>query len=101
MSVPVTLVQGAYNVAGLAFILALAGLSRHDTARAGNRFGVAMHDVFERCDFAAWRNWRPGQPAPEGQAAAILEALQRGGYAQDELDDGLAMLTRLVGHTSP
>ncbi len=40
MSVPVTLVQGAYIVAGLAFILALAGLSRHETARAGNRFGV-------------------------------------------------------------
>ncbi|MCC5045525.1 exodeoxyribonuclease V subunit beta [Xanthomonas campestris] len=70
-----------------------------DPRFAGNRFGVAMHDVFERCDFAAWRNWCPGQPAPEGQAAAILEALQRGGYAQDELDDGLAMLTRLVGHT--
>ncbi len=35
-----TLVQGAYIVAGLAFILALAGLSRHDTARAGNRFGI-------------------------------------------------------------
>ena len=40
MSVPLTLVQGAYIVAGLAFILALAGLSRHETARAGNRFGV-------------------------------------------------------------
>ena len=40
MTLPVTLVQGAYIVAGLAFILALAGLSRHDTARAGNRFGM-------------------------------------------------------------
>ena len=40
MSVPVTLVQGAYIVAGLAFILALAGLSRHETARSGNRFGI-------------------------------------------------------------
>ena len=40
MTLPVTLVQGAYIVAGLAFILALAGLSRHDTARAGNRFGI-------------------------------------------------------------
>jgi NAD(P) transhydrogenase subunit beta len=33
-------VQGAYIVAGLSFILALAGLSKHDTARAGNRFGI-------------------------------------------------------------
>jgi NAD(P) transhydrogenase subunit beta len=40
MSLPITLVQGAYIVAGLAFILALAGLSRHESARAGNRFGI-------------------------------------------------------------
>ena len=40
MNVPVTLVQGAYIVAGLSFILALAGLSRHESARAGNRFGI-------------------------------------------------------------
>src|SRR5574338_417718 len=40
MTLPLTLVQGAYIVAGLAFILALAGLSRHESARAGNRFGV-------------------------------------------------------------
>ena len=40
MTPPITLVQGAYIVAGLAFILALAGLSRHESARAGNRFGV-------------------------------------------------------------
>jgi exodeoxyribonuclease V beta subunit len=70
-----------------------------DRRFVGNRFGVAMHDVFERCDFAAWRAWRPGQPAPDGQRAAIVEALQRGGYAQDELEDGIAMLTALVGHT--
>ncbi|UXA71043.1 exodeoxyribonuclease V subunit beta [Xanthomonas prunicola] len=70
-----------------------------DPRFAGNRFGVVMHDVFERCDFAAWHAWQPGQPAPDGQAAPILEALQRGGYAQDELDDGLRMLTALIGHT--
>ncbi len=35
-----TLVQGAYIVAGLLFILALAGLSRHESARGGNRFGI-------------------------------------------------------------
>ncbi|MBB5886965.1 exodeoxyribonuclease V subunit beta [Xanthomonas sp. LMG 8992] len=70
-----------------------------DRRFVGNRFGVAMHDVFERCDFAAWRGWRPGQPAPAGQASAIVEALQRGGYAEDELEDGTAMLTALVGNT--
>ncbi|WP_434990696.1 exodeoxyribonuclease V subunit beta [Xanthomonas melonis] len=70
-----------------------------DSRFAGNRFGVVMHDVFERCDFAAWQHWRPGDPAPEGQAAPIIEALQRGGYAQDEREDGLRMLTALIGNT--
>jgi H+-translocating NAD(P) transhydrogenase subunit beta len=31
----------AYIVAGLLFILSLAGLSRHETAKAGNAFGIA------------------------------------------------------------
>jgi len=31
----------AYIVAALLFILALAGLSRHETARFGNTFGIA------------------------------------------------------------
>ncbi|MFC6840608.1 exodeoxyribonuclease V subunit beta [Xanthomonas theicola] len=78
---------------------AAVDIEAFDRRFAGNRFGVAMHEVLERCDFAAWRDWRPGQPAPGGQAAAIVDALQRGGYAQDELDDGTAMLTGLVGHT--
>jgi NAD(P) transhydrogenase subunit beta len=33
--------QAAYIVAALLFILALAGLSRHETAKAGNTFGMA------------------------------------------------------------
>lgn len=33
--------QAAYIVAALLFILALAGLSRHETARFGNGFGIA------------------------------------------------------------
>jgi NAD(P) transhydrogenase subunit beta len=34
-------VQVAYIVAALLFIAALAGLSRHETAKRGNRFGIA------------------------------------------------------------
>ncbi|WP_131809884.1 NAD(P)(+) transhydrogenase (Re/Si-specific) subunit beta, partial [Mycolicibacterium fortuitum] len=30
----------AYVVAALLFILALAGLSKHETSRAGNTFGI-------------------------------------------------------------
>jgi NAD(P) transhydrogenase subunit beta len=36
-----TAAAAAYIVAGLLFILALAGLSRHETAKAGNTFGIA------------------------------------------------------------
>jgi NAD(P) transhydrogenase subunit beta len=36
-----TTVQAAYLIAALLFILALAGLSHHETARAGNTFGMA------------------------------------------------------------
>lgn len=80
-------------------LAASAEAEAFDPRFAGNRFGVVMHDVFERADFAAWHDWHPGQPAPAGQDEAIVEALQRGGYAQDELDDGVAMLTALVGNT--
>ena len=36
-----TAAQAAYIVAALLFILALAGLSRHETAKSGNVFGMA------------------------------------------------------------
>src|SRR3712207_4983708 len=36
-----TAASAAYLVAALLFILALAGLSRHETAKAGNGFGIA------------------------------------------------------------
>ncbi len=40
MTVEIT-AQAAYIVAALLFILALAGLSRHETAKAGNTFGMS------------------------------------------------------------
>src|SRR3954449_359786 len=36
-----TAAAAAYIVAALLFVLALAGLSRHETARAGNGYGIA------------------------------------------------------------
>jgi NAD(P) transhydrogenase subunit beta len=36
-----TAASAAYIVAGLLFILSLAGLSKHETAKAGNAFGIA------------------------------------------------------------
>ncbi|HEU5240377.1 MAG TPA: NAD(P)(+) transhydrogenase (Re/Si-specific) subunit beta, partial [Ornithinibacter sp.] len=40
MTLSLSVVQGAYIIAGLLFILALAGLSHHESARNGNRFGI-------------------------------------------------------------
>ena len=40
MTISFTLLQGSYIVAGLLFILALAGLSRHETAKSGNIYGI-------------------------------------------------------------
>ncbi len=40
MTISLSLILGAYIVAGLMFILALAGLSKHETAPAGNRYGI-------------------------------------------------------------
>ena len=40
----VEFVQGAYILAALLFILALAGLSKHETARRGNALGITGMD---------------------------------------------------------
>ncbi len=71
----------------------------HDPRFAGPQFGVAMHTALERTDFAAWRDWRPGDPAPDDEAAVIADALREQGYAEDVLDDGIALVTSLVGRT--
>ena len=70
-----------------------------DPRFAGSRFGVVMHAALEHANFAAWRDWRPGDAAPEGQDTVIAEALREGGYAEAEVADGLAVLVPLVGHT--
>jgi len=36
----ITLISGSYILAGLCFILALAGLSKHETSKRGNLFGM-------------------------------------------------------------
>ncbi|HEX2596002.1 MAG TPA: exodeoxyribonuclease V subunit beta [Luteimonas sp.] len=64
----------------------------------GSRFGNVLHDALEHVDFAAWRDWRGGD-APAGEDAALRAAVQRGGYAAAELDDAVAAVRPLVGHT--
>ena len=71
----------------------------YDPRFAGPQFGVAMHTALERADFAAWREWLPGDPAPADEAATIARALREQGYSEDLLDDGIALVTSLVGRT--
>ena len=70
-----------------------------DPRFAGSRFGVVMHGALEHADFTAWRDWRPGDLAPEGQDLVIADALREGGYAEADVPDGLDVLVPLVGHT--
>ena len=70
----------------------------YDTRFSGSRFGNVLHDALEHVDFSAWRDWREAR-APEGQEVALREALRGGGYADTDLDEGVAELTALVGRT--
>src|SRR5690554_1432871 len=70
-----------------------------DRRFGGSRFGVVLHEALENADFAAWRGWRPGDAAPEGEGEKILKALGKGGYAADEMDDGVAVIAPMIGHT--
>ena len=55
MTIPLSLVQGSYIVAALMFILALAGLSKHETAKHGNtRHG--RHDRRPSSRPSAWQS---------------------------------------------
>ena len=65
----------------------------------GSRFGNVLHDALEHVAFDTWRDWRPGQPPPPGQAEVLYRALREGGYADLDLPDGVGVLTPLVGHT--
>ncbi|MET0320246.1 MAG: exodeoxyribonuclease V subunit beta [Duganella sp.] len=70
-----------------------------DPRFAGNRFGVVLHEALEEGDFGAWRDWRAGDAAPADERSTIETALKGGGYAVGELDDGVAVLTALIGQT--
>lgn len=70
-----------------------------DARFAGSRFGNVLHGALENADFAAWTDWQEGEPAPTGQEAVLRDALRAEGYPRDDLDDGIAVLTSLVGRT--
>ncbi len=76
-----------------------APLEAFDPRFAGSRFGNVLHAALEDTDFAAWAGWRPGDAAPQGQDGIIAEALRAESYAEDDVADGVALLTTLVGQT--
>ena len=71
----------------------------YDPRFAGARFGVVLHDALERGDFAPWAAWTPGAPAPASEAGVIVERLRAAGYTDADLDDGIDVLTPLIGQT--
>jgi NAD(P) transhydrogenase subunit beta len=68
MTLSLGVVQGAYILAGLLFILALAGLSKHETARNGNRFGILGMAVALVFTVVAATGGVDGAPAGAGGA---------------------------------
>ena len=74
-------------------------LDLFDARFSGARFGVVLHDVLEHSDFAQWLGWMPDTPAPEGQEEVIVDRLRAAGYAAQDLNDGVGLLTDLVGQT--
>ena len=75
-----------------------------DPRFTGNRYGVALHAALEQialepAGFAAWQDWRPGDDAPANEVEVIEQALRGEGYADDSIDDGVALSAQLIGHT--
>ena len=66
---------------------------------SGSRFGNALHLALENSEFAAWSGWQGGQPAPAGADAPIAQALRGEGYLDQDLADGVAVLTEMIGQT--
>jgi NAD(P) transhydrogenase subunit beta len=73
MSTDIALVGAAYLVAAILFILSLAGLSKHESAKQGNTYGIAGMVIA-----LAATLWLAGQAAGLPQWAAILVAMAIG-----------------------
>ncbi|MGH8053535.1 MAG: exodeoxyribonuclease V subunit beta [Stenotrophomonas sp.] len=70
-----------------------------DPRFAGSRFGNVLHAALENVDFGLWHTWKAGDAAPEGQAEIIAKTLRSDGYVEDDIADGVALLTGLIGQT--
>jgi exodeoxyribonuclease V beta subunit len=69
------------------------------TRFSGTRFGNVLHAALERVDFAAWDAFQ-GELPPQGQLEPLESALRDGGFTSPEdHDEGVRLLTALVGQT--
>ncbi len=80
-------------------LAAVAEAAPWDPRFSGSRFGNVLHDALEHTDFSAWRQWRADDVAPAGCEDGLRAALRAEGYVDDDLEDGVALLTALVGQT--
>ena len=69
-----------------------------DVRFSGSRFGNVLHGALERVDFAAWSQW-PHAPLPASEVVHLQKALHAEGYGEDDIEDGVAALEPLIGHT--
>src|SRR6185436_15779747 len=68
-----TIVQAAYVVAALLFIMSLAGLSKHETAKTGNAYGVTgMVIALIATGAVALRDTKIGVPTTLGLIVAAM-----------------------------
>ena len=58
-----TIAEAAYIVAALLFILALAGLSKHETAKQGIAFGIGGMAIALAATIGLVANGEPGRPS--------------------------------------
>jgi exodeoxyribonuclease V beta subunit len=66
---------------------------------SGARFGNSLHAALERVRFDAWRDYRENLPPP-GEADSLAAALRAEGYAgENDLNEGIPLLAKLVRHT--
>ncbi|SEB91075.1 NAD(P) transhydrogenase subunit beta [Nocardioides exalbidus] len=104
----VQFVQGAYILAALLFILALAGLSKHETARRGNQLGMAgmalavvstlLLVLDQVSDFGSTAGWvGVGIILVAGTVGAVIGVRLARGVEMTGMPELIAMMHSFVG----
>jgi NAD(P) transhydrogenase subunit beta len=99
-----TIVQAAYVVSALLFVMALAGLSKHETAKTGNAYGVTgMVIALIATGAVALRDTKIGVPATLGlivlamAIGAVIGLWRAKSVEMTQMPELIAILHSLVG----